>query len=207
MKQVLVSEWASKAAHNLDMTRDTWVSQRATSDFIEPQLKELRIDDRIDHAAVLGGTYDQIQRLYGDAVWDTNALEAFLSKINAEKLIDGLGYPRHVFEAYRSRVVKELAYKKTLCSVAKEAMRLQRIIACDGKNPNLKVIVPEREASDLDLLEHLLEVMRVNMQVVYGDNWVSPLRDEDRDFIDHLKKEIRRRRLTGDSTLQAWQAR
>ena len=132
MVKVIVSEWTRRAAHNLDMRRDEWLSQKAPTVFVEPELQKLQIDSKIDHIAALTGSYDRIIALSMKARHDVAVLQSYLAKINSTKTINDERVPKHVFEAYRSRVVKEVHYKQFLCTVTKEVSRSKRMFISEG---------------------------------------------------------------------------
>lgn len=201
--RVLVSEWSRNAAHNLDHKREEWEAIRSASDYAEPSLVlGLKVDMRLDHEAMLTGSYKSLQELRLKVVHDIGLLGQVLQTMKETGAIDGVWYPKPTYEAYRARVSRELIYKQLLSTTIKEAMRTRRMLANDERN------LPAGDLptlSDIELLDLLATTFRREMKAIHGEAWFASLSPDDQALIEYLKFHSRARRLeeNGIGTVEA----
>lgn len=120
MTTVLISEWARKAAHNLDMARDAVTTRQRGSSEVH-DFCDLKIKGRINHASVLTDP-KEAARILEMAREDSYTLQTYLTHLKGTRgWIGNERVPRHAWERHRTIAAHELHYRHALSAALRSA--------------------------------------------------------------------------------------
>lgn len=138
MPTVLISEWAKKAAHELDTAREAVATRKRgpndVYDYVDLKIK----GTDLDHAAILSNP-DDAQRINEMASQDARTLQAYMATINAWKgYIDGRRVGLTAWQRHRALAVKELEYRHALVGKTKHVIKEANRSAADAMKALIK---------------------------------------------------------------------
>lgn len=131
MVKVLISEWARKAAHELDDWRDRWLASKEKDIYADGLLQKVNIKGEIVHDEVLS-TEASADRYCKLATEDIHILQGYLALMKGWKIgggkwkIESRYVSKQEFNSHRSAVIEELNYKHRLVATAREARSVFR---------------------------------------------------------------------------------
>lgn len=128
MKKVLVSEWARRAAHELDDWRSRWLNQRENDTYVFYDAHRINIKDDLNHEEVLSNL-EIAQKHRLSVVQDCETLQRYLTSLKSGRLggaqweVAGRSVSRENYENHRLTVVGELNYKMQLLRDVNSAIK------------------------------------------------------------------------------------
>lgn len=88
MVSVLISEWARKAAHELDDWRDRWLASKERDLYLEPPLWAANIKGDLDHEEIISNK-ELATKYIGLLIEDIHLLQDYLTELKGGSLGGG----------------------------------------------------------------------------------------------------------------------
>lgn len=120
---LLVSEWARKAAHELNDKHHNWIEARTKDEFDIDNLSNAQLRDAIDHSVLLM-RWQSVREYLPKVTRDFQMIEAYLAYLNANKgYVGRRQVARQQWEAHKLAQKEEMAYKRALMVTLRERSR------------------------------------------------------------------------------------
>lgn len=152
---VLISEWARKAAHELNDRHHNWIEARLKDEFADENLNEAQLRDAIDHTAMLM-KWDLIEEYLPKLERDLSMIYAYISFLQRNKeYVSRRKVGLQQWAAHLLAQQEELAYKTYLQKILKYR-RSHFVRAVNEK----KYQLTDKIKTDLDVVGVIWEVYK-----------------------------------------------
>lgn len=183
---VLVSEWARKAAHDLDYKHRGWVRRMEEDQFAAQNLAETTLRENLDHLSILL-SYDMVKTHLFKARSDRFLLKQYIKFLNATRgYIARKQVGEQQWAAHRLAHQAERAYKSMLCDVLGERLKEFNINANNTPYQFSGTIT-----SDLDAARLIHGLLRKKLKFVGNEN----ISDEDQRYLDMFEAYLHKRKI------------